>query len=276
MDIADAVNVMTYASDPTPGQDDPRAAWDIFPAGDSDKLREFILLIRARLAYEEEVENQPKPKLKLKSRPKPDPYADQADEKAKWIQARIAAQKRTGHDVIHDQQTYLSEDLLVELRETFGVRSWRIYQRVGEAVFIPAGCAHQVCNMADCIKVACDFVSIENVDRCSSVTSEFRRETKGKRAWREDVLQLKNMVYWAWQACLYHEQGLPSPTPPPQIQAIRRSNKVSAAKPVQIKEVVMETPQKQVDQDVDVEMELRENDNMKTAMDEVTWYWAYC
>lgn len=27
-------------------------------------------------------------------------------------------------------------------------------------------CAHQVCNFADCIKIASDFVSMENVGRC--------------------------------------------------------------------------------------------------------------
>jgi hypothetical protein len=27
-------------------------------------------------------------------------------------------------------------------------------------------CAHQVCNFSDCIKVASDFVSVENVGRC--------------------------------------------------------------------------------------------------------------
>lgn len=46
------------------------------------------------------------------------------------------------------------------------MRSFRVHQRPGQAVFIPAGCAHQVCNFADCIKVATDFVSVENVARC--------------------------------------------------------------------------------------------------------------
>lgn len=27
---------------------------------------------------------------------------------------------------------------------------------------IPAYCAHQVCNLADCIKIACDFLSPRN------------------------------------------------------------------------------------------------------------------
>ena len=33
-------------------------------------------------------------------------------------------------------------------------------------MFIPAGCAHQVCNLADCIKIALDFVSPREWWRC--------------------------------------------------------------------------------------------------------------
>lgn len=99
MDMADALNIMTYASpcpDGTPGC----AAWDLFRAEDSDRLRSFL-------------------------------------------------RKRFGggpvQDPIHAQQHYLDEVLRKELYDDWGVKSYRVYQRPGEAVFIPAGCAHQVC-----------------------------------------------------------------------------------------------------------------------------------
>ena len=47
-------------------------------------------------------------------------------------------------DPIHSQIVYLSEAMLRELRECSGVAPWVIEQRVGDMVFIPAGCAHQV------------------------------------------------------------------------------------------------------------------------------------
>ncbi|KAJ6605892.1 hypothetical protein B0H10DRAFT_1820022, partial [Mycena sp. CBHHK59/15] len=47
-----------------------------------------------------------------------------------------------------------------KLWRTCGVKGYRVYQQVGEAVMIPAGCAHQVRNLSDCIKVAIDFVSV--------------------------------------------------------------------------------------------------------------------
>lgn len=47
-------------------------------------------------------------------------------------------------DPIHSQQYFLDSELRQELYDTLGVQSWRINQRPGQAVFIPAGCAHQV------------------------------------------------------------------------------------------------------------------------------------
>lgn len=62
-------------------------------------------------------------------------------------------------DPIHSQQFYLDSDGRRELFEKKGIVSYRIYQYPGQAIMVPAGCAHQVCNLADCIKIACDFVS---------------------------------------------------------------------------------------------------------------------
>ena len=47
-------------------------------------------------------------------------------------------------DPIHAQATYITDKMLVELA-AMGVKPFRIYQAVGEAIFIPAGCPHQVC-----------------------------------------------------------------------------------------------------------------------------------
>lgn len=46
-------------------------------------------------------------------------------------------------DPIHSQQFYLDEAMKKELLAK-DVLGWRIYQEPGDAVFIPAGCAHQV------------------------------------------------------------------------------------------------------------------------------------
>jgi lysine-specific demethylase 3 len=99
MDMADALNIMTYVADQSDGGEGC-AAWDIFCAADSDKLRDFI-----REKFRDLIQIQ---------------------------------------DPIHSQQVYLDDDSRLELWEEKGVKSYRVYQHAGEAVFIPAGCAHQV------------------------------------------------------------------------------------------------------------------------------------
>lgn len=98
MDMADAVNIMLYAA-LTPDGRPGCAAWDLFKAEDSPKLRKFL-------------------RRKFKG--------------------------LFQHDPIHSQQFYLDASIRQELYKEHGVKSHRIYQRPGEAVFIPAGCAHQV------------------------------------------------------------------------------------------------------------------------------------
>ncbi|KAL4241200.1 Histone demethylase JHDM2-like protein [Abortiporus biennis] len=163
MDMSDAINIMTYAA-VTPDGKPGSAAWDLFKAEDSAKLRKFL-------------------KKKFKG--------------------------QYQHDPIHSQQFYLDSHLRQELYEDYGVKSHRIYQKPGDAVFIPAGCAHQVCNLADCIKVACDFVSPENIDRCETLTREFREQNQSM-AWKEDVLQLRTMMWFAWLSCCRQEKDMNS------------------------------------------------------------------
>ncbi|KZO94902.1 hypothetical protein CALVIDRAFT_193322 [Calocera viscosa TUFC12733] len=158
-DMADAVNVMTYAA-PKDGREGC-AAWDIFRAEDSEKIRQFL---REDMSWEDV-------------------------------------------DGIHAQCFYLDSALRKKLFDKYGVKSWRIYQRTGDAVFIPAGCAHQVCNLADTIKIAVDFVSPQNVDRCAQLTTEFRAMNQ-KRKWKEDVLSLESTMWYAWLSCQTQEKRL--------------------------------------------------------------------
>jgi [histone H3]-dimethyl-L-lysine9 demethylase len=47
-------------------------------------------------------------------------------------------------DPVLRQKCYISTPQLLKLREEYHIIPWRIYQNPGDAVFIPAGCAHQV------------------------------------------------------------------------------------------------------------------------------------
>lgn len=47
-------------------------------------------------------------------------------------------------DPIHSQNFYLTSEVIEHFINETNARHWRVEQRVGDAIFIPAGCAHQV------------------------------------------------------------------------------------------------------------------------------------
>jgi lysine-specific demethylase 3 len=98
MDMSDALNIMTSASDTVAGGPG-YAIWDIFRAGDATAIRTFM---RSKFSVRDTL------------------------------------------DPIHTQQWYLDTDTLAELFVKTGIKSHRIFQLPGQAVFVPAGCAHQV------------------------------------------------------------------------------------------------------------------------------------
>ena len=49
-------------------------------------------------------------------------------------------------DPVLAQNTYLTPDRLRELELSHGIKVYTFFQHEGDAVFIPAGCAHQVCH----------------------------------------------------------------------------------------------------------------------------------
>ncbi|XP_047311483.1 lysine-specific demethylase JMJ25-like [Impatiens glandulifera] len=111
---------------------------------------------------------------------------------------------------IHDQSFYLTMDHKRKLKDEYGVEPWTFEQRLGEAVFIPAGCPHQVRNLKSCTKVAVDFVSPENINECLRLTEEFRHLPKGHRA-KEDKLEIKKMIVHAMNRAIEDYEALAFP-----------------------------------------------------------------
>lgn len=177
LDLTDAVNIMLFSAG---GEKAPPAAttpkdipfcgaiWDIFPPSASTHLRKYL-------------------------------------NSEAYIEAHAHEGAMEIDDPIHRQIYYLTEDDMIKLYEENGVMAHRIYQEPGEAVFIPAGCAHQVRNRRSCVKVAVDFLTPENVKVCKGLVAEARvmgNPFLGRSAGggKEDVLQLWSCLGFAWDA----------------------------------------------------------------------------
>ena len=76
--------------------------------------------------------------------------------------------------VLLDGSLYLDAALLLELQQQAGIAPYNLLQGLGDAVVVPAGCAHQVRNLRSCISVAADFVAPEHVAHCLRLTDELR------------------------------------------------------------------------------------------------------
>ncbi|CAN6980972.1 unnamed protein product [Brassica oleracea var. botrytis] len=97
---------------------------------------------------------------------------------------------------IHDQSMFLNESQKKQLKKEFDMEPWTFEQHLGEAVFIPSGCSHQVRNIQSCIKVALDFVAPESVEEYLRLTQEIRRLPEDHR-FNEDRLEIKKIVMHA-------------------------------------------------------------------------------
>ncbi|KAI8875634.1 hypothetical protein K501DRAFT_289279 [Backusella circina FSU 941] len=99
-----------------------------------------------------------------------------------------------GFDPILSESSYLEEADLIELEKQTGVKPFRFMQKAGDAVFVPAGCAHQVQNITGSIKCAYDFLSPETIQESSLITSHLQNIKL------EDKLQLKTTLLYAWKS----------------------------------------------------------------------------
>ncbi|KAI0739788.1 hypothetical protein C8Q80DRAFT_1058481, partial [Daedaleopsis nitida] len=119
-----------------------------------------------------------------------------------YLAGRQDPQSVASGDPIHNQEHYLTPNMLYELEVRYRVRPYKIRQCAGQAVLIPAGCAHQVSNAADCVKIACDFISQESVSICRTLSEEFR-EQRLVRHWPPDVIPFASMLYYTWTSATF-------------------------------------------------------------------------
>jgi lysine-specific demethylase 3 len=194
-DASDAVNVLLHVGPATLDADEEEAreseassvgaVWDVFRREDVPVLTEWL-----RRAWDKGSLQFQRQRVERDSG-KDSGKDGVSDSKDGGKDSSITTIRDRQNHPIHDQSAYLTAaDLATLLRET-GVAPWSFEQRLGDAVFVPAGCPHQVRNLRACVKVAEDFVSPESAGECLALAKQLR--TGGF----EDKLQGRAMVMHA-------------------------------------------------------------------------------
>eukprot|EP00803_Ostreobium_quekettii_P002722 evm.model.scf_3087.1 EVM.evm.TU.scf_3087.1 scf_3087:7704-10907(+) len=75
----------------------------------------------------------------------------------------------------HDQMFVLTERHRQALRAEQGVETWHFEQHRNEAIYVPAGCPHQVRNLRSCIKVSVNFLAPESMGEVNRLAQEMRQ-----------------------------------------------------------------------------------------------------
>ncbi|ODN04414.1 Lysine-specific demethylase 3B [Orchesella cincta] len=185
LDVSDAVNVLVHCE---PSQDEDatdyeKAVLDAIKESDCD-----VVTIN-RVLQKKEVPGALWHVYDAKD-------ADKIRDLLNKVAVEKGASVEPHHDAIHDQSWYLDKTLRKRLMTEYNVCGYPILQCAGDAIFIPAGAPHQVRNLQNCIKVAEDFVSPENISHSFYLTEELRNLSKDQPTF-EDKLQIKNIVYHA-------------------------------------------------------------------------------
>ena len=128
----------------------PGAVWHIWRREDTEALSRWLVEQAEKYEAEGEVEAQ----------------------RAILAYAPICSVAEMQH-AVHSQAFFLTKAELERCKRETGVEPWVFPQYDNEAVFIPAGCPHQVRNTRSCIKMALDFVSPEALRETAVLAREF-------------------------------------------------------------------------------------------------------
>ena len=122
--------------------------------------------------------------------------------------------------VLLDGSLYLDAALLLELQQQAGIAPYSLLQGLGDAVVVPAGCAHQLRNLRSCISVAADFVAPEHVAHCLRLTDELRYLCARTPSNHQPPHGPPTSVPHSDQPCIHAAQTAHAPPHPPRARRV--------------------------------------------------------
>lgn len=142
MDVSSAINVCKHAEFTRSGA--PGGAdWTLFSARDSEKLRDYLISHPPEELDERSV--GPDAPSDSESDYGSDGSTDTFGSSLSLLEGDQSLEHQSeDEDPIHAGDRWLSDAVCQDLYHEKGVSAYRCMQREGEAVVIPAGCAHQV------------------------------------------------------------------------------------------------------------------------------------
>ncbi|KRZ15396.1 Lysine-specific demethylase 3A [Trichinella zimbabwensis] len=180
-DITDALNILTWTSIPKNVS--------------KQRMHDDILRVLAKEGLDEKMMNMARERINdvgaLWTIFKP----DDSDKLRQYIIQHFDEPNEPGSDPIHDNTHYLNANVRADLAK-HGIQPITFLQMRNDAVYIPAGAAHQVLNLKCCIKAALDFVSPEGIDGSLRVANELRKLSVYDIN-HGDKLQIHNIIYYS-------------------------------------------------------------------------------
>ncbi|KAJ2615140.1 Lysine-specific demethylase 3B [Coemansia sp. RSA 1365] len=101
-------------------------------------------------------------------------------------------------DIVHNQQLFMNDRWCEELFERYGddAKCFRVYQNVGDAVFVPSGYLYQRRIFNNTICVQSKFLGPEHTAAAHRLSRELTTNCRNMR--RKEALPVMDILWWTW------------------------------------------------------------------------------
>ncbi|KAJ3699912.1 hypothetical protein LUZ61_003617 [Rhynchospora tenuis] len=113
-----------------------------------------------------------------------------------WLEIGPTRQSHAVDQPVYDGAIFLDEEMKVLLKNEYGIQPSLINQQIGDAIFIPAGCAFQVRNIQSSVQLKFEFLFPESVQESTRMAREIRCLPNNHHA-KFNMLEVEKMCLYA-------------------------------------------------------------------------------